>query len=229
MPVWYRKSVLEVYRPGMVNVTRDALNRITLLERDGYKTEVTYEDEPGSDVMFVDGKYYPIYRFKSVKYSGLNAEEEYIIENEGWIIRGDGKEVSNPSGMYKNYLQDPSLAVYKARLSGANDFFKKIVKYKKDPNRPGKGSETGEFNADKHFNDGMKAIKNPADLKKKGKWINKNIEHTKDWWNCASNVLAGGSCDDNNEPKKFNPQKNAGAPGNTGGQRIAPSTRKWSD
>jgi hypothetical protein len=111
----------------------------------------------------------------------------------------------------------------------ANDFLKQIGKYKKDPNRPGKGSETDGFNADKHFNDGMDAVRDPSDLKKKGKWINKNIEHTKDWWNCASNALAGGSCDDSNEPKKFNPQKNAGAPGNSGSQRIAPSTRKWAE
>jgi len=229
MPQWYRKSVLEVYRPGKINVTRDALGRITSLERDGSKTEITYLDEPGSDVLFADGKYYPIYRFSSVKYTGTEQGEEYVIENEGWTIRGDGREVSNPGGTYKSYPQDPSLAVYNARLSLANDFFKKISKYKKDPNRPGKGSGTGDFNADKHFKDGMDAVKNPSDLKKKGKWINKNIDHTKDWWNCASNALAGGSCDDNNDPKKFNPQKNAGAPGNTGGQRIAPSQRKWSE
>jgi hypothetical protein len=72
----------------------------------------------------------------------------------------------------------------------------------------------------------MDAASNPSDLKKKGKWINKNLDHTSNWWNCASNVLAGGSCDDNNEPKKLNPEKNAGAPGNNGYQRIAPSQRK---
>jgi hypothetical protein len=232
MPDGYQHSILEVYRPGKVNVTRDALNRIIMLERDGYKTEVSYQDEPGGDLMFVDGKYYPIYRFKQIKYSGPNTGEEYTIENEGWMIRGDGKPVPNSSGTYKNYPQDPSLAVYNARLSLANDFFKKISKYKKDPNRPGKGSQsslTDGFDADKHFKDGMDAASDPTNLKKKADWINKNINHTKDWWNCASNALAGGGCDDNNEPKKFNPSKNAGAPGNTAGQRIAPSVRKWGE
>jgi hypothetical protein len=229
MPDGYQRSVLEIYRPGSVNVTRDNLLRITSLERDGYKTEVTYQDEPGSDVLFADGKYYPIYRFKTIKYSGPNAGEEYTVENSGWMIRGDGKELKNITE-YKNYPQDPTVSEYKARLSSANDFFKQIKKYKKDPNRPGKGAETGlsdDFDADKHFNDGMEAASNPQDLKKKGEWINKNLNHTKDWWNCSSNALAGGSCDDDNQPKKPKPQKNAGAPGNTGGQRIAPSLRQF--
>lgn len=227
MPEWYSKSILELYRPGNVNVTRDNLQRITSLDRDGYKTEIAYQDEPGSDVLFVDGKYYPIYRFKSIKYTGPNGGEEYTIENTGWMIRGDGKELKNVT-QYKNYPQDPATSEYKARLSSAEDFFKLIKKYRKNPNNPGSGSRTGEgFDADKHFNDGMEAASNPQDLKKKGEWINKNIEYTKDWWNCASNVLAGGSCNDDNQPKKPNPQKKAGAPGNTAGQRIAPSLRKF--
>lgn len=232
MPDGYRHSILEVYRPGNVNVTRDGLNRVTRLERNGYKTEVTYQDEPGSDLIFVDGKYYPIYRFKLIKYIGPNEGEEYTVENEGWMIRGDGKAVSNPSGIYKNYPQDPSIANYNARLSLANDFFKQISKFKKDPNRPGKGSQNSlsdGFNADKHFKDGMDAASDPSNLKKKGEWIKKNLDYNKDWWNCASNSLAGGGCDDNDDPKKFAPQKNAGAPGNTGGQRIAPSQRKWGE
>jgi hypothetical protein len=231
MPQGYQKSVLEIYRPGKVNVTRDNLQRITMLERDGYKTEVAYEDEPGSDVLSVDGKYYPIYRFKSIKYSGPNPGEEVLVENSGWMIRGDGKELKNVPA-YKNFPLDPTSSQYKARLNSANDFFKLIKKYKKDPNRPGKGSQNSvsdDFDADKHFKDGMEAASNPQDLKKKGEWINKNINHTEDWWNCSSNALAGASCDDNNDPKKPKPQKNAGAPGNTGGQRIAPSLRNFGE
>jgi hypothetical protein len=229
MPEGYQKSVLELYRPGKVNVSRDNLKRVTMLEKEGYKTEITYQDEPGSDVLFVDGKYYPIYRFKSVKYTGPNPGEEYTIENFGWMIRGDGKELKNVTE-YKNYPQDPTAAVYSARLATANDYFKKLQKYKKDLNNPGKGSEldiTDEFNADKHMKDGMDAIKNPADLKDKRDWIKKNNDYTKDWFDCASNALAGGSCDDNDDPKKPNPQKKVAPPGNPSGQRIAPSLRKF--
>jgi hypothetical protein len=227
MPIAYFESVLELYRPGSVNVSRDNLQRITALEREGYKTEVTYQDEPGSDVLFVDGKYYPIYRFKSVKYTGPNEGEEYTMENTGWMIRGDGKELKGVTE-YKNYPQDPTSSEYKARLSSAESFFKQIKKYRKNPNNPGSGANIGDgFDADKHFNDGMEAIKNPEDFKKKGEWINKNLNHTTDWWNCASNKLAGGSCDDDDQPKNPNPQKKAGAPGNTAGQRIAPSLRKY--
>ena len=75
----------------------------------------------------------------------------------------------------------------------------------------------------------MEAASDPSNLKDKGKWINKNLDYNKDWWNCSANSLAGGGCGDNNDPKKFDPQKNAGAPGNNGGQRIAPSPRKWGE
>jgi len=230
MPEGYQKSVVEVYRAGKVNITRDDKQRITAIERDGYKTEVSYVDEPGSDVMFVEGKYYPVYRFKSIKYSGPNAGEEYIQENWGWMVRGDGREVSNPGGTYKNYPQDPTPAIYKARVAGANDFFRKLKNYRKNTNKPSTNSLmdiTDEFNADKHMMDGLDAARDPSNLKDKGEWIKKNNEYTTDWFNCASNALAGGSCDDNNNPKKMNPSKDAGAPGNSAGQRIAPSMRQY--
>lgn len=231
MPEGYQKSVLEFYRPETVNITRDEKGRITLFEKDGNRIEISFIDEPGSDVLKADdGKYYPIYRFKSVKYIGTNPGEEELIENFGWMIRGDGKELKNVTE-YKNYPQDPSSALYKARLQEANEYFKKVNKYKNSSNNPGKGSENDlvqkEFNADKHQKDGMDAVKNPSDFVKKPNWIRKHINYVKDWWNCATNSLAGGSCEDNDKPKKPNPNRKTAAPGNTSGQRIAPSLRKY--
>ncbi|MCC7159468.1 MAG: hypothetical protein IT281_08020 [Ignavibacteria bacterium] len=232
MPDGYRRSVLELYRPESVNIQRDALNRITQFEKDGNKIDIVFMDEPGSDVLKADdGKFYPVYRFKSVKYTGVNPGEEELIENFGWMIRGDGKELKNVTE-FKSYPQDPSSALYNARLATANDFFKKIAKYKKDSNNPGKGSEsnlTDGFNSDKHQSDAMYSIKNPANVVKKTSWINKHLNYVKDWWNCSSNALSGGSCDNDDTPKKPNPQKRVGAPGNTGGQRIAPSLRNFGE
>ncbi|MBE2216903.1 MAG: hypothetical protein IAE90_01790 [Ignavibacteria bacterium] len=232
MPEGYQKSILELYRPQAVNVTRDAQGRITMYEKGGDKIEISYIDEPGSDVLKGDdGKFYPVYRFKSVKFTGTNPGEEELIEDFGWMIRGDGKELKNVTE-FKSYPQDPTAALYKARLTTANDFFKKIAKYKKDSNNPGKGSEnslSGEFNSDKHMKDAMDAVKNPTDFKKKASWISRHLDYVKDWWNCSSNQLAGGSCDDDDTPRKPNPNKKAAAPGNTGGQRIAPSLRKWGE
>jgi len=232
MPEGYQKSILELYRPQAVNVTRDDKGRITMFEKNGDKIEVSYIDEPGSDVIKADdGKFYPIYRFKSVKFTGTNTGEEEIIEDFGWMIRGDGKEMKNVTE-YKSYPQDPTAALYKARLTTANDFFKKMAKYRKDSNNPGKGSQPGnmdEFNADKHMKDAMDAVKNPTDFKKKGNWISRHLDFVKDWWNCSSNQLAGSSCDNDDTPRKPNPNKKTAAPGNTKGQRIAPSLRKWGE
>jgi hypothetical protein len=232
MPEGYQKSVLELYRPQTVNVTRDDKGRITLFEKAGNRIEVSYIDEPGSDILKADdGKFYPIYRFKSVKFVGTNPGEEELIENFGWMIRGDGKELKNITE-FKSYPQDPSATLYKARLTTANDFFKKIAKYKKDSNSPGKGSDkslTDEFNADKHMKDGLDAVKNPTDFNRKSNWFRKHLDYVKDWWNCSSNSLAGSTCDDDDTPKKPNPQKKTAAPGNTKGQRIAPSLRKWNE
>ena len=232
MPEGYQKSVLELYRPQSVNITRDDKGRITMFEKDGSKIEISFIEESGSDILKADdGKYYPIYRFKSVKFIGTNTGEEELMENFGWMIRGDGKELKNITE-FKSYLQDPSATLYKARLTSANDFFKKVSKYKKDSNNPGRGSErsiTDQFNADKHMKDGLDAVKNPADFKKKSNWFNKHLNYVKDWWNCATNSLAGSSCDNSDTPRKPNPQKKTAAPGNTKGQRIAPSLRKWGE
>ena len=46
MPVTYSQSVLELYRPQSVNLTRDDKGRITLFEKNGDKIEVSYIDEP---------------------------------------------------------------------------------------------------------------------------------------------------------------------------------------
>lgn len=232
MPQGYSKSILELYRPQSVNVTRDDKGRVTLFEKNGDKIEISYIDEPGSDVMKGDdGKYYPIYRFKSIKFIGVNAGEEELVENQGWMIRGDGKELKNITE-FKLYPQDPSAANYKARLSAANDFFKKIAKYRKDSNNPGKGSlpsNMDEFNADKHIKDGMDAVKDPTEIKDKRDWIRRHLDYVKDWWDCSSNSLAGGSCDNDDTPKKPKPTKKTAAPGNTAGQRIAPSLRKYGE
>lgn len=232
MPVSYSQSVLELYRPQSVNLTRDDKGRITLYEKNGDKIEISYIDEPGSDVIKGDdGKFYPVYRFKSVKFIGANPGEEELIENFGWIIRGDGKDLKNVTE-FKSYPQDPTAVLYKARLTTANDFFKKIAKYRKDSNNPGKGSKPGnmdEFNADKHMKDGMDAVKNPTDFTRKSNWFRRHLDYVKDWWNCSSNQLGGSSCDDDDNPKKPNPQKKSAAPGNTKGQRISPSLRKFGE
>lgn len=232
MPEGYQKSILELYRPQAVNTTRDDKGRITMYEKNGDKIEVSYIDEPGSDVLKgEDGKFYPVYRFKSVKFSGTNPGEEELIENFGWIIRGDGKELKNVTE-FKSYPQDPTAALFKARFTTANDYFKKIAKYRKDLNNPGKGSEPGnmdEFNADKHMKDGMDAVKNPTDFNRKSNWFRRHLDYVKDWWNCSSNQLGGSSCDNDDTPKKPNPQKKSAAPGNTKGQRISPSLRKWGE
>ena len=94
-----------------------------MFEKNGDKIEVSYVDEPGSDVIKADdGKFYPIYRFKSVKFTGTNAGEEEIISDFWWMIRGDGKEMKNVTE-FRSYPQDPTAALYKARLTTANDFF----------------------------------------------------------------------------------------------------------
>lgn len=71
--------------------------------------------------------------------------------------------------------------------------------------------------------------KNPTDFNRKSNWFRRHLDYVKDWWNCSSNQLAGSSCDNDDTPRKPNPQKKTAAPGNTKGQRIAPSLRKWGE
>jgi len=229
-PEWYSKSVVEIYRPAVVNIQRDNLNRIISLEQDGSRLEVSYQDEEGSDVMQSGGKYYPIYRFKSLKLTGTNPGEELVIENTGWIIRGDGKEIKNPLA-FKNYPQDPSLSEYQSRLKEAKDFSKMMSSYKKEfKNRPTGGSEsrtTDEFDADKHMRDGLKVALNPQNKKGQASWLRKHFGFVQDWWGGASDALSGGKGAQNNDPKRAGIENFTGAPGNTGEQRIGISSRAY--
>jgi len=237
IPEAYYKSVVELYRPAKINVTRDNLNRIVSMENGGNKIEITFQDEPGSDVMKADdGKFYPIYRFKSIKFTGVNPDEEFIWENTGWMIRGDGKELKNVSE-YKNYPQDPTASEYKEEVNKSVTFFKNLSKYKKESAKLKKGSVKDVsdcicgkgFDADRHQTSGILAATNPTNFKGKSNWIRKHISFVTDWWNCSSNSLAENNCDDSDKPKKPNVPKRIGTPGNTAGQRIGTSMRKYGE
>jgi hypothetical protein len=229
-PEAYYKSDIELYRPSYIEVTRDDKGRVTSYGNDEYKISVTYDDEPGRNVFTTQsGKQLPIWRFKSIQYTGPTPEWNKTIENTGWILRDD-KNINSGSGFDYTRMDDPLEADYSMR----KDFTKRATdgakKYAKDQFKKELGQkEIKEFDDVQHMKDGLEAATDLNDFEKKAEWIQKNTELTTDWFTQAINALAGSEDEDNQskskgnkEKKKVKPEKKLFVPSGKG-QRLGVS------
>ena len=229
-PEAYYKSDIELYRPSYIQVSRDEKGRVTAFGNDEYNISVTYDDEPGRDVFTTpSGKQLPIWRFKSIQYTGPTPEFNKTIENTGWIIR-DSKDLNSGSGFLYERMDDPMEADYSMR----KDFTKRATegakKYAKEQfNKELGKEEIKEFDDIQHMKDGIEAAADLNDFEKKAEWIQKNTELTTDWFTQAINALAGSEDEDdqskkknNKERKKVKPEKKLFVPSGKG-QRLGVS------
>ncbi len=98
-PQHYSTTYLELYKPADVNIIEDGKERVTSLECRGFRIDMAYDDEPGRDILSIPGKPdLPIWRLKLIRLSGTGVENEVVIENKGWLIRGDGKPLKTKGG-----------------------------------------------------------------------------------------------------------------------------------
>jgi hypothetical protein len=231
-PVSYPNSFIEIYRPAAVTTTKDAKNRITSLNDEGYSIEITYNDEPGMDILSTAGNPdVPIWRFKQVLLKGPNAGEEMTLDNTGWIVRGNGKPV-NKGGSDVNLTglaDDPTYGEYQGRLENGKRTLKDFDQYQKERKMQQLKDKQDEYWADYHTMEGLRVATNPLNKKGQMSWINKTLNKVKDWWNQSSDALAGGKDDNTNDKKKFDPTDNVSTPGNTAKQRLAMSNRAYSN
>ncbi|MCI0473599.1 MAG: hypothetical protein L0Y76_08460 [Ignavibacteria bacterium] len=229
-PEAYYKSDIELYRPSYIEVTRDDKGRVTSYGNDEYKISVTYDDEPGRNVFTTQsGKQLPIWRFKSIQYTGPTPEWNKTIENTGWILRDD-KNINSGSGFDYARMDDPLEADYSMR----KDFTKRSTdgakKFAKDQFKKELGQkEIKEFDDIQHMKDGIEAATDLNDFEKKAEWIQTNTEFTTDWFTQAINALAGSEDEDdqskkkgNKEKKKVKPEKKLFVPSGKG-QRLGVS------
>lgn len=229
-PVSYPHSFIEIYRPANITVNKDSKNRITMLSNEGYSMEISYNDEQGMDVLQTTGNpNLPIWRYKQIVLKGPNAGEEMTLDNEGWMVRGDGKPLKT-GGSELSILSlggDPTYSEYQDRMNGGNKAIKDFNRYQKDRNMKQLKDKQDEYWADYHTMEGLKAATNPLNKKDQMSWINKTLNLVKDWWNQSSDALAGGDGTKTNEKKKFDPTNYVSAPGNTAKQRLAMSNRGY--
>ena len=235
-PVSYPQTFIEIYRPAQVTSVRDDKNRIISLENDGCKMEVIYDDSPGMDVLSTTGNPdVPIWRIKSIIMHGPDPANILTLDNyPGWIVKDKGVSLKTSGSSSVHIDSDPSYGEYEARVNAVNQALKDFQKYKTEREKitntdGGKifGCGDGDFDGDKEIHDGLKAATNPQDKKGQEKWIRKNLQNTTDWFNQASDALAGGTGDCDNNPHKFNPTKHVSAPGNTNAQRLGMSNRSY--
>lgn len=212
-PEHYYKSDIEIFRPSYIDVTRDDKGRVTSYGNDDYKISVTYDDEPGRNVFTTQsGKQLPIWRFKSIQYTGPTPEWNKTIENTGWILRYENG-LNSGSGFDYSRMDDPLEADYSMR----KDFTKRAKdgakKYAKEQfNKELGKQEIKEFDDVQHMKDGIEAATDLNDFEKKGEWIQKNLELTTDWFTQAINALAGSEEEDDQSKKKGNREKKKAKP-----------------
>lgn len=126
-PEHYSTTYLDVYKRPLSVYTKDGNGRITAITVDDYKVEIVYDDETGRDILSTSGKPdLPIWRFKSVKLSWLDREK--LIENTGWIIRGDGKPLKTKGSGAVITLDDddPTYEEYQKRLEDEKKKMKEV-------------------------------------------------------------------------------------------------------
>jgi hypothetical protein len=238
LPISYPTTILEIYRPPVMTITRDEKNRITGLGKDGYNIEIAYDDEPGKDVInFGDKGYYPIYRFKTIKLTSPNPDQQATLENAGWMIKDKGEQIKNFQGTVTNNSFDPIYSQYSYRLKHAKTEAGLYNDYLKDKKlHPGAGADldfaglfpNADFNANQHMKDGLKVALDPTDKKGQMDWIDKHFGMVCEWWNQASSALAGEENTDNS-PKKIDISKTPAVPATNGMQRLISSQRKQND
>ena len=241
-PLSYPKTSVDVFYATPVNALRDSKNRIIKIGEGEGSVEIVYDDDPGRDILSTIGNPdLPIWRFKSIILNGPDGEQR-VLENAGWMIRGDGKPITGSTGKgvsveTDNNINTPTYAEYNARINNIKSEetnIKKVYSALKKKKKSSQGEngqsdiQDGSFNADSHFKDGMKAALDPGNIKDKQKWIDKNTSKTMEWWQCAINALAGGSCDgDPEKPEKIKLPKFPSAPTETSKQRILISKRSF--
>jgi hypothetical protein len=229
LPISYPQSVIEIYRPFYVNSTKDSKGRLTALELDGSRLEITYDDEPGRDAITFNEKNYPIWRFKAIKLSGSNPGEELILDNPGWAVKDKGEPLKNSGQGFKDfYLQgDPTYNEYIQRINEVKNETKEMDEYlKQRKSLTGQGGKGDDDWADKHIHKGMKAALDPLNKKDQAGWIMRHLNMVSDWWNNSSDALGGGENTDNGN-KKADISKTPAVPATNGMQRLLPSARKF--
>ena len=229
LPISYPESVIEIYRPLYVNSSKDAKGRLSSLENAGSKIEISYDDDPGRDVITFDGKNYPIWRFKSIKLSGSNPGEELILDNPGWAVKDNGEPLKNSGQSFSDFhLQnDPTFNEYEQRIKDVKNDAKDMDEYiKLKKSQSGQGHKGDDEWADKHINDGLKAALDPLNKKDQESWIRKHLNMVSDWWNNSSGALAGEENNDNGG-KKADVSRTPAVPATNGMQRLVPSARKF--
>ncbi len=225
-PERYAKTNIEIYRPLYINLQRDEKSRIILMNADGHSIEIVYDDEPGRDVLKTEGNSdLPIWRIKKITLKGAKPGEEEIIENSGWIVKGDGNPIKG-SGAEKfipyQREDDPTYGEYQDRVKKVNRHLKDFDEYKREAKLNDLKNQQADNWADFHTVEGLRVATNPLNKSGQMSWIKKTLKFTTDLWNSCSNALAG---DEDNQPKKYNNPGSVSTPGNNGSQRLGLSNR----
>ena len=101
-PRGYTTVDIELYRPGTFKVERDQQQRIRSFSRDGQTISIEYNDSTGADIYSSKGHPdVPVWRFRTVTFTGRDSGQKYTIRNNGMILRGSTQVMD---GVFSNIL-----------------------------------------------------------------------------------------------------------------------------
>jgi hypothetical protein len=122
-PIAYNSTPVEIYKPGMVDVSYDTKGRITRMESPAGSIECEYDDSEGADVITRPGGDFKINRIRIMRLNGKDIDK---FKDALWTIPYDNK---SSNGYGYNRIFDPPVGVYEEREKAAADFIESVKEY----------------------------------------------------------------------------------------------------
>ena len=225
MPTSYAETVLEIYRPAPYQLTRDAQGRITRLQVGGTLIEATYDDGPGRTTLTAGPVSVPIWRFASLRFTGLQPGQAQTVTGQGFVVpRGVTLSALPPDAgsddLWTTYLNQAATAAEAQGRTGALQRYRQAA----HPGSPPAGTgATDDLTDLRQFQAGVEAALQGDDHSVA------LVNRVRLAWEYASCVLAG-DCSPAGDPAAtdwaaFDPSQFVATPANTARQRLGLSQR----
>lgn len=230
-PQGYSRTRLEVIRPARYSLERDSKGRITVFRSGRYRVETTYDDSPGANVVSAPGQSdIHIWRFKTIRFVGPYPDDEYVIQNRGWILASPHHRTrpvisllpivkglinvgsANPGRIYLVQEDDIIPEEWKKakdrveKAKKIKDLIDKIDEYyeqQEGAERPPSEEAIEDLVDLDHYRDGLDKATDPTDFEGRSEWLTEHFRRLTDAWNYVNCVLAGNCPPPGEQPEDF--------------------------
>ncbi len=239
-PQSYKKTTVEILKLADFNIEKDEQNRIILFESNGFRQEISYNE----NLKFVtapDGLQYPYWEIKELLLTEEGSNDRLIIKDAGWLIPSYVKlassSLSERNLSYDLSAQNSLFDEYRNRIQDVNSAAQELADYYEKSGQAEYEAIDQDFGTLfdlNHYLKGVKAALSDS-LYKKSKWLVDHFRALNDTIRKMACIIAGGCSDDRasspSEPNddSSSPSKDqsnsryapaVSTPGNTSRQRL---------